>query len=116
MTRKQRFLLGAALLAACIVVAGFAVSTWPEQSAVTEANLNCVQPGMSMEEVEAVFGEPGIEFHGYAMHRNTVRIWANEDGSFADIVFTDGVVAERRWHASNETMLQKLGRWLRLRK
>lgn len=113
--RRKRYLAVAGLLV-ILLVAGFGVDMMlPDGPGVTKANIDRVENGMTRDEAAALFGN---EYYlGFTYGKTDswmVKSWARDDGSFAEIVFTNGVVSSKTWRDSTETILAKLRRWLHL--
>jgi hypothetical protein len=98
----------------------------PPCPGVTKANFDRIQKGMTKGEVEGIFGGKGeIVANGMVWSAeegnfvfNPRRIgccWSADDGSRAVIEFSDDCVDLKDWRGSNDTMLDKLRRWLHLR-
>jgi hypothetical protein len=113
MTKKRRYLIAAALLAASIFVVIVVLASLPARPGVTKANFDRIEDGMTMREVEQILGGVGLTFHGFA-DQKSMFVWAAEDGSMAFVAVSNDAVLSKSWHASRETILTKLRRWLRL--
>jgi hypothetical protein len=109
--RLVRFALAAAL---CIGVVLVVLALMP-RSQVTRANYDRITVGMTLAEVEELFGQKGGVFHGFANKRATTYYWQADDGALALIDFDDNErVAElAQWSDSTETIGDKLRRWTR---
>jgi hypothetical protein len=108
MTRKRRYLISAAVLAACVCIV-FGVLAMLPASSVNKENFDRIQDGMTQEEVKAILGEPrpypiaGISF------------WICDGGAELYIAFDDQKnVKDKLFVPSNETLTDKLRRWLNL--
>jgi hypothetical protein len=113
--KKKWLLIGIATLA---ITSGLAVAIpalQPPRPGVTKANFDRIETGMTMSEVEAVFGQgPNIVSVEGAVY-NPVRDWIGADWAIASIHFNgDDEVASKRWTPSTETIIDKLRRWLSL--
>ena len=83
----------------------------PPGPGVTKANFDRITVGMTPEQVEDIFGQPGV----MAPHEGKLEgWWVTANGSDASILFSDCGVACKSWHDSEETYLQRLRRWLHL--
>jgi hypothetical protein len=111
--KKKRLLLTAGLLV-MLASAGFVIMLAVQDSpGVTKANLDRIEEGMTRKEVEAIFGCQGAQTRPY--RRGSVIKWLAEDGGSATVDFDlDGFVRGTDWTDANETILQKLRRWLHL--
>ena len=105
---KYRLLLIASLPLLIAVALGV-LATLP-RSHVTKANFDRIQEGMTKAEVEQIFGEKG------KWDAETDRlVWQADDGTWACVWFIDGCVTQTNWLNPNETLLEKIRRWLHLR-
>jgi hypothetical protein len=118
---KKRFLLLAALPFAVCVALGVLVmvsAMVPPSPGITKANFNRIQDGMMLAEVEEIFGHGGVSIDGQKTEQFAAGegylFWRADDGSSASIEFEDDCVTRKDWHESNETILDKLRRWLHL--
>jgi len=72
---------------------------------------------MSRAEVEDIFGRSAdtTALHGGRKIRHTVEGWSGVEGNAA--ITSDeaqGIVAEKEWFPRDESILQRVRRWLRL--
>ena len=127
--------VSAGVLCAGLIVANISASRRP---GITKANFDRVEKGMSKAEVQAILGSDS-RFSGstFSLRWMTVReTWHADDGAEAEITFLrseyadDGAVAEIdflqadnkdrvfhvKWTPSSETALERVLRWLHLRK
>jgi hypothetical protein len=118
MTKKKRFFL-IAILPLTIALTLGVLAMLPPRPGVTKANFDRIQDGMTMAEVEEIFGAYPEFRVGHAGNHKT---WRNPNGSLAHIWFDTDLfgenkvwVSEKEWHDSDETILDKLRRWLHLR-
>ena len=120
MTTKKRILLIAALPLAIVVTFGV-LALLPPRPGITKANFDRIQAGMKKTEVEQIFGGKGKSspFRALVVRRDfdggAVMCWDSDIGSWAGILFVDECVLEKQWHNSNETILDRIRRWLHLR-
>jgi hypothetical protein len=115
MTRKRCYLISAAVLVACVCVALGVLAMLPAQSGVTKANFDRIELGMTLAEVEGIFGHDGDKFDVLGdEHRENIFWGASPyNGDMAVITFSNDLVCERHW--GNElTFSDKLRRWLHL--
>ena len=114
---KKRMLLIAILPLAIIVTVGV-LAMLPPRPGVTKTNFDQIQEGMTKAEVEAIFGgHPSKDFQ-YRVKREiyTSGIWCEDNGKeVAWIEFFDGKVCDTRWGGVNESITDKIRRWLHLR-
>jgi hypothetical protein len=118
---KRRYLIAACILATGIIAVLAVLVTLPE-TGVTKAKFERVEQGWTVEAIESEFGMPATETVGYTLstgdeHVDVIYVWKrwrNEDGSGADVCVTrGGIVYGKEWRDSEETMGQKLKRWVR---
>ena len=121
---RKRWLLAAGTMAGLVGMGLVVVAMLLPRPGVTKANFNRVERRMTIDEVTAIFGEPGIQepwcMGGHGSTQRTVK-WYHDDGAIAEIQFSnngpmmrtsDGKVYQKNWHDSPETILHKIGRWL----
>jgi hypothetical protein len=114
MTRKRRYLISAAVLAACVGIALGVIAMLPPRPGVTKANFDRIEKGMTRAEVNEVFGQEGWSYSIPRLRR--FHIWRHQDGAHATLSFHDGRVTSMGWQHSTETIPDKLRRWLHLPK
>lgn len=115
MTRKRRYLLSAAVLAACVCLALGVLAMLPPRPGVTKANFDRVEVGMTIDEANSVFGGKWNGDVSSSNGRRIAYIWIGPDGSEAFInVSGEIVTAGKDWHPATETFSDKLRRWLHL--
>jgi hypothetical protein len=118
---KKRFLLIVSLpLTAVVVLVGVVALLPPDdRPGVTKANFDRIQEGMTLAEVEEIFGSDrrgSLEAVSYLIHEEAGwDDWLLDDGSNLSIRFVDNRVAGKRWLPSNERFFDKIRRWLHLR-
>lgn len=124
---KKRYIAVAGLLA-ILLGAGFGVAMMlSDGPGVTKASFDRIEKGMTLAEVEFIFGGPTPLRENWSRVRwplttdpdaywaiDAVHCWDAGDGSGATIGFKDGQVVFVDWAASSETVLEKFRRWLRL--
>lgn len=110
---KKRLLLIAPLPLACAMTLGV-LAMLPPSPGVTKANFDRIHEGMTLAEVEALFGEKGNWWDG-AGQKGLPMCWTAKDGSGAVVEFVDESVAIKQWADSHETILDKIERWVHLR-
>jgi hypothetical protein len=110
---KRRF-IGAGMAAAGIALVLAAFAVWSSRDGVTKSNYDRIHKGMTLADVEALFGRGGLAFHGYPNEPAPAYCWQNEDGSLAIIFFEgDKVLNKAAWADSSETIGDKIRRLLR---
>jgi hypothetical protein len=113
MTKKHRYLVCAAILAACVCIA-LGVLALPPQPGVTKANFERIKEGMSLREVKGILGESFIDASPWRIHGNIALSWSHTDGSLIIIHFNEERVFVREFYQSTETFPEKVRRWLNL--
>ena len=108
MAPKKRLLLIASL-PLTIVVTLCVLAMLPPSPGVTKANFDRIEKGMTKAEVEQIFGEKG-EWDAEIDR----LVWQADDGTWACVWFIDGCVTQTNWLNPNETLLEKIRRWLHL--
>jgi hypothetical protein len=124
---KKRLLAIATILTAVVGAIVLTLALLPPKPGVTKANFDRVANGMSVEEVESVFGDPGghvVQFanpkkRGVRTPKQTLifddprwRVWQGMDG-FAVVEFNEnGQVEIMSWDPIPISFWQKLQRWL----
>jgi hypothetical protein len=111
MTKKRMALIAVLPLSIAMIIGVLAMPTGP---GVTKANLDRVEEGMTKAEVEQIFGMKGEKlppaYDGEWMY------WRADDGSSAVIRFGEDGLDFKNWHDSDETIPDKIRRWLHLPK
>jgi hypothetical protein len=103
--RKRRLLLIASLPLAVAVIVGV-LAMMPPRPGVTKINFDRIEEGMTLQEVEQIFGKPGrYTWGGYH--------WQADDGAKVFVVFGNSA-GPKTWQDSTESPLDKLRRWLHL--
>jgi hypothetical protein len=118
----KQYLVAAGIIAVGII-GGLAVLVTLPEAGVTKSKFERVEQGWTVEAVESEFGMPATETVGYTLRTGdgdddvicVWKRWRNEDGSGADVCFAreGGIVCGMEWRDSEETMGQKLRRWVR---
>jgi hypothetical protein len=107
---KKRFLLIALLLVSVAVTLGV-LAMLPPRPGVTKANFDRIQMGMTLAEVQEIFGEKGRLMDG----ADKFVLWETEDrSSWVDIDFLDDRLVDLAWHDATETTFNRICRWLGL--
>ena len=106
---QKRRLLAAGTMAGLVGVVLIVVAMLPLRPGVTKRNFDRVEIGMTMVQVEEIFGGKGQRLP------DTPYIgWAAGDLSGAIVTFRHGGVVAKDWVDNPETFLDKIRRWLRL--
>lgn len=116
MTMKRPLLI-AGLLASIACVALVALALLPPRAGSTKEKFDRIEIGMKLAEVETILGGTGQPFHGFANKKHLETfVWSDDDGSLAFIDVSESLVTDKKWHASTETIFDKLRRWLHIPK
>ena len=112
MMAKRGFTFAGVLVVCVALVLAFLAP----RHGVTRANYDRIERGMTLSEVQELFGKEGTIFHGYPNKAEIAYCWENEDRSFAILFFDDsGKVVERaKWGYSTES-IAAFHRYLRAR-
>jgi hypothetical protein len=114
MTKKRLALI--AVLPLAIAVTFGVLAMLPPRPRVTKANFDRVEKGMTVAEVEGIFGQSGELLIIEGDPREEGKIWWADDGSWARVGIDEGRVTEKKhWNDSGEKFLDKIRRWLLLR-
>jgi hypothetical protein len=111
MTTKRLLLIATLPLAALALTVGVLAMLQPDdRPGVTKANFDRIEYGMTKEQVEEIFGREGVP-----LWSPRELLWASDDGSEIEVDFgVVGCVQNKIWVSSNETILDKIRRWLHL--
>jgi hypothetical protein len=110
---KKRLLLLASLPLTVLVIFGV-LAMLPPRPGVTKANFDRVKEGMTLAEVEEIFGRVR-DLQGASPVEGTVLMfWQETDGSWARIEFLDDRVSATVWGDSDQTIINKIRRWLHI--
>ncbi|RYX86644.1 outer membrane protein assembly factor BamE [bacterium] len=71
------------------------LARFPKGTPATKAKLEQVKPGMTVAQVEAIFGSPGHTSKGSSHDNPPFLSWTNEDLTAAIIMFENGRVTQR---------------------
>ena len=108
MTKKRMALLAVLPFTVAVIIGVLAML--PPRPGITKANFDRIQDGMTLAEVERIFGPRTRD-------RDPVHIWiADDESSFAVVGFADGAVDSKIWEDSEETFPDKIRRWFHLPK
>jgi hypothetical protein len=116
MTRKRRYVISAAILAACLGIILGVLAMLPPQPGVTKANFDRVKIGMAWAEVDEIFGQAASERSTLGGGLSNLASYGGDHGASAHIDYCDDVVTRKEWIDSTETFVGKLRRWLHLPK
>jgi hypothetical protein len=100
-----------ALLLFIGLLQGLVVAWWltPDRT-VTFKEYSAVRTGMSQDQVTSAIGTPGTMMTGQTSLPNGIGyLWVNEDGSFAEVVFVEGAVADKSEFRLEQTTLGSSG-------
>jgi hypothetical protein len=109
---RVRYILVAAFALAVIVYA--VVALWPPAPGVTQANFDRIKDGMTLAEVEAIYGKPSSNSFlvPFGEPFSVVHSWVSPSGNTAFVHISENVVVYKSWPEADETTLRKVRRWL----
>jgi len=120
-TRRKLVILLILVVVAVAVATPLIIAGIPTGPAPTKANLDKVLEGMTMPEVEAILGHDRILGYvsGSLFSMSSQHDWVASDGARASVTFSGGIdstfrVCSKEWTPSNETIAEKVQRWVRL--
>ena len=116
MTKKRRYLISAGLLAACVGLALGVLAMLPPRPGVTKANFDRIKNGMTLTELEAIFGGEPNQFVFSSKGTCIGRGWIGPDEAYVYLTVSNESVTEKQWFVSTETFAERLRRWLHLAK
>jgi hypothetical protein len=110
---KKRWIVVAGILAACVCLTLGVLAMLPPRPGVTPANIERIEDGMTLAEVEKILGGPGPDF--ISGRAAKILAWNNPHyGTWVHVVFDcDNRVIGKVWE-SPETFLQRVQRLLHL--
>ena len=109
MTKKRLILIALLPLAAAVTLGVLAMLT--PSPGVTKANFDRIEKGMTIPEVEQIFGKKG---ESLVPADKTWLVWEAADGSWAEIWHSENCVTDKHWQYSSNSILDRIRRWLRL--
>ena len=109
---RKRLLLAAGTMAGLVGVVLVVLTMLPPNTGVTKANFDRIKDGMTMNEVELIFGEESKWSTG-RIGGSIIEIWESADGASACVRFREDV-ASKTWTPSSETIPDKIRRWLHI--
>jgi len=119
---RQVYLLGAGLALVALAFAATEAALGP-RSGVTEANVKRIRPGMTLAEVEAIFGGPAdavfeaiLPDAGEPQLEGDLRLWGLDRPNAAVLFGVDGGVIRAEWvpgsAEAEPSPLARLRAWL----
>jgi hypothetical protein len=112
MTKRRLVLIASFPLAVVVIVGVLAVA--PARPGVTKANFDRIELGMTLEEVERIFGRPSDILAGSSKDDPTVfRGWLVSLDSGAAVDFRAECVYAKQWQ-DRSTIVDRIRRWLHL--
>jgi hypothetical protein len=121
MSKKRRYLISAAVLAACVCIVIGVLAMLPPQTGVTKANFDRIEKGMTEKTVEEMFGgecqtfwryETRV-FFGHPATKQDILTWIGEDRSRATIVFDQDRLTKKTWTQGDESAFEYFKRLIR---
>jgi hypothetical protein len=116
MTKKRLLLIAAVPLTIAVTLGVLALL--PPSPGVTKANFDRIEKGMTLAEVEEIFGGKAVLRYDGKMTAGVpywAMVWSANDGAEAVIYFEGNFVDEKTCQDSTQTILDKILRWLHLR-
>ena len=119
MKKKLRVLLGGMLAVVCIGCA-IALVMGNGRSAITRANVERIQDGMTEGDVERILGQKGhtgdppMISSRLPTAKGSMRIWTTNE-LVVVVDFKDGAVDYKACYRNSETIGDRILRWVRLR-
>lgn len=107
---KRRYLISALLFTACVGVALAVTAMLPPTPGVTKANLDRIEIGMTVDEVNAILGPP--EWHGETNNPNLCICWVGNDGRGSVYFDTSGRISSKTWDEREQSILERISRWV----
>ena len=118
---RKRLLLAAGTMVGLVGVVLIVMAMLPRGPGVTKENFDRIEAGMTTAQVEELFGSKGERRAALAAfldsppeERKYWVTWNAHDGSVVVVQFLGDCVDEKDWWESNESLLDKIRRWLRL--
>ena len=112
---RKRLLLASGTMAGLVGVAVVVVAMLPPGPGVTKANFDRVETGMNLEAAERILGKAGEAMMYRADFPMVWMRWEGDDGSVATFGLLNGHISRKGVYTpSEEDVLKKLRRWLRL--
>ena len=110
---KKRWIVLAGVLVACVWLTLAVLPLMPPRPGITPANIQRIEEGMTLAEVEEILGGPGVE--RWPRFDTHVVTWNHpHDGTYVRVGFDrDNRVIGKDW-GPPETLLRKLRRLLHL--
>jgi hypothetical protein len=108
--RRLLLLIGLAFL--CLLALGIIPMLTPGSApGITKVKFDRIEKQMMLAEVQEIFGQKGVVFHGYV--NKSAHCW--EDGRSSAIVVLDeaGKVETAKWEDTRETLGEQVRRLLR---
>lgn len=112
MTKKRLLLITSLPLTIALTIGVLAML--PPSRGITKANFDHIEDGMTMGQVEAIFGGQEVALGNSGPSDGFV--WHADDKSGALVLFAHGCVVHKYWRDSNETTIERLLRWFHLRR
>jgi hypothetical protein len=111
--KAKRHIVCAGIFVACVALLLAVLVTMRSRNGVTKANYDRIKKGMTLAEVQEVFGGQGAVFYGFVNRR--AYYWENEDRSNAIVLFHDdkNVVETAQWGDSTEGIGDRILRLIR---
>jgi hypothetical protein len=124
MTRKRRYLISAAVLAACICIALGVLALLPPRPGVTKANFDRIEVGMTIADVDEKFAPLselderiedflGEESNRLPQFKGKRHIqWDGREGICQFLFDANGRVEKKTWHDHEPSFIKRFFRGL----
>ena len=111
---KKRYLIATALFALCVCLALGVLALLPPRPGVTKANFDRIEIGMTVAEVDQIFGPPSGYFDRTELIPKRIITWEGwQDDGMSEITFdTNGCVKEMAWQYHETSFLKRIFRHL----
>jgi len=111
---KRRHLIAAGIVAAGIIAVLAVLATLPE-SRISKVTYERIKKGMTAEQVQTLVGMPPTDEIAVrdAGRMSLHAAWTNPDGSGFAVFVDEAGLYEKTWYDSNETIGEKIRRWVR---
>jgi len=107
---KRYAVIGFVAISIGLTLLVLAIRPWQVRPGVTKANFDRIENGMTVANVEAIFGQSSLECSQTSV---IWTAWYSRDGDTACVVFVRDVVADKTWKDSTETFAAKIQRRLK---
>jgi hypothetical protein len=108
MTTRKKLSIAGVLLVVSACLGGFCL-VFESKSGISKVSYECVKIGMSLEDVESIFGTSGSEMTNFGITTDDRHvIWMNRFFDHAYVRFVNNSVVEKDWRYSSLTTTQRV--------